>query len=123
MSKLQKSEQEWRKALTPDQYARAGARKATERAFTSPLQRANIASGTFVCVGCGQPLSSSDMKFDSKTGWPSFFTAIPGALETKVDRTLFMERTEYHCANCGGHQGMFSKTVPILPACVTATMA
>ena len=45
------------------------------------------------------------MKFDSKTGWPSFFTAIPGALETKVDRTLFMERTEYHCANCGGHQG------------------
>jgi len=103
MSKVQKSEQEWRKALTPEQY-RVLREEDTERRFTSPLN-SEYNKGTFVCAGCGQPLFRSDMKFDSKTGWPSFFTAIPGALETKVDRTLFTARTEYHCANCGGHQG------------------
>ncbi|MGH8693061.1 MAG: peptide-methionine (R)-S-oxide reductase MsrB [Burkholderiales bacterium] len=103
MSKVQKPEQEWRKALTPEQY-RVLREEGTERRFTSPLN-SEYGKGTFVCAGCGQPLFRSDMKFDSKTGWPSFFTAIPGALETKADRTLFMERTEYHCANCGSHQG------------------
>ena len=103
MSKVQKSEQEWRKALTPEQY-RVLREEDTERRFTSPLN-SEYNKGTFVCAGCGQPLFRSDMKFDSKTGWPSFFTAIPGALETKVDRTLFTARTEYHCANCGSHQG------------------
>lgn len=103
MSKVQKSEQEWRKVLTPEQY-RVLREEGTERRFTSPLN-SEYSKGTFVCAGCGQPLFKSDMKFDSKTGWPSFFTAIPGALETKVDRTLFMARTEYHCTNCGGHQG------------------
>ena len=103
MSKIEKSEQEWRKALTPEQY-RVLREEGTERRFTSPLN-SEYGKGIFACAGCGQPLFKSDMKFDSKTGWPSFFTAIPGALETKVDRTLFMERTEYHCARCGGHQG------------------
>ena len=103
MSKAQKSEQEWRKALTPEQY-RVLREEGTERRFTSPLN-SEYGKGTFTCAGCGQALFRSDMKFDSKTGWPSFFTAIPGALDTKVDRTLFMARTEYHCANCGGHQG------------------
>jgi len=103
MSKVQKSDQEWRKALSPEQY-RVLREEGTERRFTSPLN-SEYAKGTFTCAGCGQPLFKSDMKFDSKTGWPSFFTAIPGALETNVDRALFMERTEYHCAHCGGHQG------------------
>ena len=103
MSKVQKSDQEWRKALSPEQY-RVLREEGTERRFTSPLN-SEYAKGTFTCAGCGQPLFKSDMKFDSKTGWPSFFSAIPGALETKVDRALFMERTEYHCAKCGGHQG------------------
>ena len=103
MGKVPKSEPDWRKALTPEQY-RVLREEGTERRFTSPLN-SEYGKGTFSCAGCGQPLFKSEMKFDSKTGWPSFFTAIPGALETKVDRALFMERTEYHCAGCGGHQG------------------
>jgi len=97
------TEAEWRKLLTPEQY-HIMRQHGTEAPGSCALNYEKR-SGTFSCVGCGQPLFKSDMKFDSKTGWPSFFTAVPGALETKVDRTLFMERTEYHCANCGGHQG------------------
>lgn len=102
-AKIAKSEEEWRKLLTPEQYA-VLREEGTERRFSSPLEKEHR-KGTFVCAACGQPLFRSEMKFDSGTGWPSFFTAIPGALETKPDRKFFMERTEYHCANCGGHQG------------------
>ncbi|MEX0959788.1 MAG: peptide-methionine (R)-S-oxide reductase MsrB [Burkholderiales bacterium] len=103
MEKLQKRPEEWKSELTPEQYA-VLREEATERRFTSPLN-AEHRKGTFVCAGCGQPLFTSTMKYDSKTGWPSFFDAVPGAIETKIDRGLFTERTEYHCARCGGHQG------------------
>jgi peptide-methionine (R)-S-oxide reductase len=103
MDKIERSDQEWRALLTPEQY-RVLRHEGTERAGTSPLNQEKR-KGTYVCAGCGTPLFESDMKFDSGTGWPSFFTALPGALDTKVDRKLFMTRTEYHCARCGGHQG------------------
>ena len=94
---------EWRKALTPEQYT-VLRREGTERPFTSALNDEKR-NGTFVCAGCGHPLFASDMKFDSGTGWPSFFTTLPGAFETKRDFGLFLPRTEYHCARCGGHHG------------------
>ena len=100
---IERADEEWRSLLTPEQY-RVLRHEATERAGTSPLNHEKR-SGTYVCAGCGQPLFRSDMKFDSGTGWPSFFTALPDALDTRVDRKLFMVRTEYHCARCGGHQG------------------
>jgi peptide-methionine (R)-S-oxide reductase len=103
MDKVDRSDEEWRSALNPEQY-RVLREEGTERAGTSPLNREKR-TGTYLCAGCGQPLFKSDMKFDSGTGWPSFYTALPGALETKTDRKLFMVRTEYHCARCGGHQG------------------
>jgi peptide-methionine (R)-S-oxide reductase len=102
-AKVTRSEEEWRRLLTREQYA-VLREEGTERRFTSPLDKEHR-DGTFMCAGCGQPLFKSEMKFDSGTGWPSFFTAIPGALETRPDRKFFMERTEYHCARCGGHQG------------------
>ena len=95
--------QDWRRTLTPDQY-RVLREEGTERPFSSALNREKR-KGTYVCAGCGQPLFKSDMKFDSGTGWPSFTTCISGALDTKADRKLFVTRTEYHCARCGGHQG------------------
>jgi peptide-methionine (R)-S-oxide reductase len=103
MDKIDRSEEEWRALLAPGQY-QVLRREGTERAFSSPLNQEKR-KGTFVCAGCGQPLFTADMKFESGTGWPSFFTTLPGALETKADHTLFMTRTEYHCARCGGHQG------------------
>jgi len=78
--------------------------EGTERPFTSPLNDEHRA-GTFVCAGCAQPLFAAETKFDSGTGWPSFYTFIDGALGTSVDNSLFMTRTEVHCSNCGGHQG------------------
>lgn len=99
----EKSESEWRSLLSPAQY-QVLREEGTERRFSSPLN-GEQRKGRFVCAGCGQPLFSSEAKFDSRTGWPSFYAALPGALETRIDRKLFMERTEYHCANCGGHQG------------------
>ena len=101
--KIQKTEQAWREQLTPEQYE-VLREEGTERRFTSPLNE-ETRKGTFACAACGHLLFRSSQKFDSKTGWPSFFDALPNALETRVDRKLFMERTEYHCANCGGHQG------------------
>jgi len=76
----------------------------TEPAFSSPLDREKRA-GVFRCAGCETPLFSSVMKFDSGTGWPSFFTTLPGAVATSTDFKLVFPRTEYHCARCGGHQG------------------
>jgi peptide-methionine (R)-S-oxide reductase len=76
----------------------------TERAFTSPLNHEKR-PGTFVCAACGQPLFSSDTKYDSGSGWPSFYAPIPGAVEFAPDHSMGMSRTEYHCTRCGGHHG------------------
>lgn len=97
------AEDEWRKRLTPEQY-RVLRKEGTEPAWTSPLNDEKR-KGQFVCAGCGTPLFSSDMKFDSGTGWPSFFTTLPGAFKTSTDWKLIYPRTEYHCARCGGHHG------------------
>lgn len=101
--KIEKPDAEWQQILSPAQY-QVLRREGTERPRSSPLNEEN-GNGTFHCAGCGAPLFVSGSKFDSGTGWPSFFDALPDALETRIDRKLFMERTEYHCARCGGHQG------------------
>src|SRR6185295_7546456 len=98
-----KSDDEWRKTLTPEQF-RVLREHGTERAGTSPLN-AEHRPGTFACAGCGQPLFSSETKFDSRTGWPSFFRPLERAVGTSTDRSLFMSRTEVHCSQCGGHLG------------------
>ncbi|MBM3820394.1 MAG: peptide-methionine (R)-S-oxide reductase MsrB [Acidimicrobiia bacterium] len=100
---FQKSDAEWRAALSREQY-RVLRAHATEPAFTSPLNDEKR-HGIFVCAGCGHPLFASETKYDSGTGWPSFWEHLPNAVGTSVDRTLFMIRTEVHCANCGGHLG------------------
>jgi len=94
---------EWRTKLTPAQF-NVLRQHGTERPFTSPLDREKR-KGTFVCAGCDLPLFSSDTKFDSGTGWPSFWQPLPDALGKTVDRSLMMVRTEVHCSRCGGHQG------------------
>ena len=96
-------ESEWRSRLPDDEF-RVLRREATEPAFTSPLNTEHR-KGVFACAGCGAALFTSEAKYDSGTGWPSFYEALPGALETKRDFKLFVPRTEYHCAQCGGHQG------------------
>jgi peptide-methionine (R)-S-oxide reductase len=98
-----RTDEEWRGRLSPAQY-KVLRHQGTERAFTSPLDHENRA-GTFVCAGCGQPLFSSAAKFKSDTGWPSFWQPLDGAVETHVDASWLMVRTEVHCANCGGHLG------------------
>ncbi|MHB1542186.1 MAG: peptide-methionine (R)-S-oxide reductase MsrB [Steroidobacteraceae bacterium] len=98
-----KSDDEWRRELTGEQY-RVLRRHGTERAATSELNTEHRA-GVFRCAGCAQELFSSSDKFDSGTGWPSFFAPLPGALATRQDRSLLMRRTEVHCARCGGHLG------------------
>jgi peptide-methionine (R)-S-oxide reductase len=103
MDKIDRPDEEWRKVLTPEQY-KVLRKEGTERAGTSPLNQEKR-NGRYLCAGCGAPLFTADMKFESGTGWPSFYRALPGALETKPDNSLFMARTEYHCAQCGGHQG------------------
>ncbi len=102
-NKVQKSESEWRDELTPEQF-HVLREEGTERAGTSPLDKEKR-DGAFVCAGCGLELFRSNMKFDSGTGWPSFYDFIDGHLETKTDFKLIWPRTEYHCARCGGHQG------------------
>ncbi len=97
------SSEEWRRRLTPEQY-HVLREHGTERAGTSPLDHEKR-KGAFVCAGCDRPLFTSDAKFDSGTGWPSFFRPIDGAVETQEDNTFFMKRTEVHCARCGGHLG------------------
>jgi peptide-methionine (R)-S-oxide reductase len=100
---LDLSDDEWRQRLTPEQF-RVLRGHGTERAGTSPLDREKRA-GTFLCAGCEQALFESDTKFDSGTGWPSFYQPRDGAVGTTTDRKFFMTRTEVHCARCGGHLG------------------
>jgi len=97
------SNAEWKKRLSPAAY-NVMREDGTERAFTSELNNEKRA-GVFVCAGCALPVFTSEMKYDSGTGWPSFFTTIPGAFQTRPDNGLFYTRTEYHCARCGGHHG------------------
>ena len=97
------SDADWKARLPPDAW-RVLRHEATERPGSSPLNREKR-RGTFHCAGCGLALFRSEWKFESGTGWPSFFRVIPGAVGTKVDTTLGMRRTEYHCAQCLGHQG------------------
>ena len=97
------TEAQWKERLTPAQY-RVLRQEGTERPFSSPLDHEKRA-GTYRCAGCGTALFTSAMKFDSGTGWPSFFTTLPGAVATRIDYKIFIPRTEYHCARCGGHQG------------------
>ena len=94
---------EWRERLTPMAFD-VLRKEATERPGTSPLNDEKR-DGLFVCAGCELPVFTSAMKYDSGTGWPSFFTTIPGAFNTKKDFKLVWPRTEYHCARCGGHHG------------------
>ena len=98
-----KTDEEWRKTLTPEQF-HVLREHGTERAGTSALNREKR-EGTFVCGACGQPLFSSDTKFESGTGWPSFYRPIEGAIETTTDRSYGMARVEVHCSQCGGHLG------------------
>jgi len=98
-----RSEADWRKRLTPQQFA-VLRQEATDRPFSSPLNREKR-KGLFACAGCGNALYASRTKFDSGTGWPSFWEAIPGAVGTRTDRKLVYPRTEVHCADCGGHLG------------------
>jgi peptide-methionine (R)-S-oxide reductase len=97
------TDEEWRARLTPEQYG-VLRKHGTERAGTSPLDREKRV-GTFVCAGCDQSLFASETKFDSGTGWPSFFAPLPGAVATSEDRSLWATRTEVHCSRCGGHLG------------------
>lgn len=109
-AKLELSNAEWKKRLSPAQYhvlREAG----TERATTSPLNNEKR-KGVFHCAGCDHPLFTAEMKYESGTGWPSFFTTLPGAFEKSTDYKLIYPRTEYHCARCGGHHGHVFKDGP-----------
>lgn len=98
-----KPDAEWRHLLPPERY-QVLRQEGTEAPFSSPLDHETRA-GLYVCAACRQPLFASSMKYDSGTGWPSFYTVLPGRIATKQDFRLVMPRTEYHCARCGGHQG------------------
>lgn len=98
-----KTESEWHQKLTPEQF-NVLRKHGTERAYTSPLDK-QYGNGTYVCAACDLPLFNAETKFDSGTGWPSFFDPIEGGIGTTVDRSLFMSRTEVHCHRCGGHLG------------------
>jgi peptide-methionine (R)-S-oxide reductase len=104
IEKIHKTDEEWKKILTPEQF-KVLRQKGTERAFTGKYHD-NHEKGVYVCAACGLPLFSSDTKFESGTGWPSFWKPIdPTHVETETDRSFFMSRTEVHCARCGGHLG------------------
>jgi peptide-methionine (R)-S-oxide reductase len=108
--RLDRPKAEWKKLLPPERYAILF-EEATERAFTSPLNDEKR-DGTFICAACGLPLFEAGAKYDSGTGWPSFFQPIEGRLGTKRDFRLFVPRTEYHCIRCGGHQGHLFRDGP-----------
>jgi peptide-methionine (R)-S-oxide reductase len=101
--KVSFSDAEWKSRLGPAAY-HVLREEGTERPFSSPLNNEKR-KGSYHCAGCDQALFTSDMKFDSGTGWPSFFTTLPGVFGFSTDRKLFVPRTEYHCARCGGHHG------------------
>jgi peptide-methionine (R)-S-oxide reductase len=98
-----RSDEEWRKTLSPAQY-RVLRQHGTERAGSSPLDK-EYGAGIYHCAGCGQPLFAAATKFNSGTGWPSFFEPLDGAVATETDRSFLMTRTEVHCDRCGGHLG------------------
>jgi peptide-methionine (R)-S-oxide reductase len=100
---IQRTDPEWREILGPEAY-RVLRKHGTERPGTSPLN-GEKRKGMFACAGCGTPLFSSDTKFESGTGWPSFFQPLGDSVDTTADRSFFMLRTEVHCAKCGGHLG------------------
>lgn len=100
---IMKSDEEWKKVLSAEQYY-VLREEGTERAGTSPLDK-NYAAGEYHCAACDLPLYASDAKFNSGTGWPSFWKPIDNAVETRTDRRFFMTRTEVHCRRCGGHLG------------------
>ncbi len=100
---LRLPDSEWKQRLTPQQYD-VLRHESTEPSHTSGLNTEKR-KGVYHCAGCNLPLFTSDMKYDSGTGWPSFFTSLPGAVLTKTDFKLILPRTEYHCARCEGHQG------------------
>jgi peptide-methionine (R)-S-oxide reductase len=100
---LERTDAEWRASLAPEAY-RVLRQHGTERPGTSPLNHEKR-PGRFVCAGCGQALFDAATKYESGTGWPSFYAPLEDAVGTQVDRALFMVRTEVHCANCGGHLG------------------
>ena len=100
---VEKTDEEWRRILTPEQYD-VLREHGTERPGSCALL-AEKRAGTFSCVGCGQPLFVAERKFESGTGWPSFFSPIPGAIEESTDSSWGMVRTEVHCSQCGGHLG------------------
>ena len=97
------TDQEWKKRLALETY-KVLREEGTERPFSSSLNEEKR-HGIFYCAGCDQPLFDSSMKFDSGTGWPSFWDSLPNAIATKTDFKLIVPRTEYHCRRCGGHQG------------------
>jgi peptide-methionine (R)-S-oxide reductase len=111
MKKINHTENEWRQRLTPEQH-RILHKEGTERAFGSPLYDKKE-KGVYKCAGCGTPLFTSDMKFDSGTGWPSFSETLPAVLETKEDNKLFRTRIVYHCSVCGGHHGYVFEDGPL----------
>ena len=110
IEKIYKSKEEWRTILTPEEF-RVLRQEGTERLNSSHLLK-NKQKGEYICAGCDLPLFTSEAKYESHTGWPSFYTSIEGHLETKADYKLLYRRTEYHCARCGGHQGHIFKDGP-----------
>ena len=100
---VEHSDEEWRRTLNPEQY-RVLRQHGTERAGTSPLDKQHGA-GIYHCAACGQPLFDAGTKFNSGTGWPSFWAPLENGVETETDRSFFMSRTEVHCRRCGGHLG------------------
>ncbi|MBF0194967.1 MAG: peptide-methionine (R)-S-oxide reductase MsrB [Magnetococcales bacterium] len=107
---ISRSEEEWRSILSKEQY-RVLREEGTERPFSSPLNNEKR-KGDYVCAGCDNRLFTSEMKYDSGTGWPSFYRAIEKNIGKKKDFRILFPRTEYHCARCGGHQGHVFKDGP-----------
>ena len=103
MDKIKKTDAEWQKQLTPEQY-HVTRQKGTERAGTGKYAN-NHADGIYNCVCCGTPLFDSKTKFESGTGWPSFYQPLPNAVLTSTDSSMGIDRTEVHCRRCGGHLG------------------
>jgi len=110
IDKISRTDAEWKKLLTPEQYY-VLREEGTERSNSSPLNH-ETRNGMFVCVACGLELFPSKYKYESGTGWPSFYDVLPGHVETRTDFKLILPRTEYHCARCSGHHGHVFKEGP-----------